>query len=90
VSDTPWQLLAASSARRDIHRLPAKYAAAILELLPVIAANPKRLGKSLRFEYEGRWSARRGPYRIIYGIDEEARTVTILAVGYRAYVYRKR
>jgi mRNA interferase RelE/StbE len=90
VSDTPWQLLAASSARRDIHSLPEKYAAAVLELLPIIAANPKRLGKPLRFEYEGRWSARRGPYRIIYSLDEASRTVTILAIGHRADIYRKR
>jgi mRNA-degrading endonuclease RelE of RelBE toxin-antitoxin system len=90
VSDRPWRLVAASSARRDIQSLPEKYAAAVIELLPIIAANPKRLGKPLRFEYEGRWSARRGPYRIIYKLDETARTVTVLAIGHRADVYRKR
>jgi mRNA interferase RelE/StbE len=90
VNDRPWRLVAAGSARRDIRSLPEKYAAAILELLPVIAANPKRVGKPLRFEYEGRWSARRGPYRIIYSIDEASRTVTVLAIGHRADVYRKR
>ncbi|HEV3035046.1 MAG TPA: type II toxin-antitoxin system RelE/ParE family toxin [Solirubrobacteraceae bacterium] len=90
MSDRPWQLVAASSARRDIQSLPEKYAAAVLELLPVIAGNPKHVGKPLRFEYEGRWSARRGPYRIIYSIDEASRTVTVLAVGHRADVYRKR
>jgi mRNA-degrading endonuclease RelE of RelBE toxin-antitoxin system len=91
VSDRPWQLVAASSARRDIQRLPEKYAAAVLELLPIIAANPRRVGKPLRFEYEGRWSARRGPYRVIYNsIDEASRTVTVLAIGHRADVYRKR
>lgn len=90
MSDSPWRLVAASPARRDIRSLPEKYAAAILELLPIIAANPKRVGKPLRFEYEGRWSARRGPYRIIYNIDEAARTVTVLAVGHRADIYRKR
>jgi mRNA interferase RelE/StbE len=90
VSDRPWQLVAASSARRDIQSLPEKYAAAVLELLPTIASNPKRIGKPLRFEYEGCWSARRGPYRIIYSINEASRTVTVLAVGHRADVYRKR
>jgi mRNA interferase RelE/StbE len=90
VSDRQWQLVAASSARRDIQSLPEKYAAAVLELLPVIAANPKRVGKPLRFEYQGCWSARRGPYRIIYGLDEASRTVTVLAIGHRADVYRKR
>lgn len=90
MSDGPWQLVAASSARRDIQTLPEKYAAAVLGLLPIIAANPKRVGKPLRFEYEGRWSARRGPYRIIYNIDEASRTITVLAIGHRADVYRKR
>jgi mRNA interferase RelE/StbE len=90
VSDRPWQLVAASSARRDIQSLPEKYAAAILELLPIIAANPRRVGKPLRFEYQGCWSARRGPYRIIYNVDEAFRTVTVLAIGHRADVYRKR
>jgi mRNA interferase RelE/StbE len=90
VSDRPWQLVAASSARRDIQSLPEKYAAAVLELLPIVAANPKRVGKPLRFEPEGHWSARRGPYRIIYIIDKASRTVTVLAVGHRADVYRKR
>jgi mRNA interferase RelE/StbE len=90
VSDRPWRLIAASSARRDIQSLPEKYAAAVIELLPIIAANPKRVGKPLRFEYEGRFSARRGPYRIIYSLDEASRTVTVVAVGHRADIYRPR
>lgn len=90
MSDRPWRLIAASSTRRDIRRLPEKYAAAVIELLPIIAANPKRVGKPLRFEYEGRFSARRGPYRIIYSLDEASRTVTVLAVGHRADIYRRR
>lgn len=90
MSGRPWRLIAASSARRDIQRLPEKYAAAVIELLPVIAANPKRVGKPLRFEYEGRFSARRGPYRVIYSLDETSRTVTVLAVEHRADIYRSR
>ena len=47
-------------------------------------------GKPLRFELEGRWVARRGPYRIIYSLDEEERTVRVLAVAPRADAYRTR
>jgi mRNA interferase RelE/StbE len=90
VSESPRRLLVAGTARRDLELVPEKYAAAIVELLPSIAANPHRLGKPLRFEFEGRWAARRGPYRVIYAIDEEARTVTVLAVAHRADVYRRR
>lgn len=90
MSEEPWQLRIAAPAARHIEGLPGKYATAVLELLPAIAANPQRLGKPLRFELEGRWSARRGPYRVIYSIDEETRTVTVLTVAHRADVYRRR
>ena len=88
MSEQPWRLLIAGTARRDLERVPEKFASAVVELLPALAANPKRLGKPLRFELEGRWVARRGPYRLIYAIDEETRIVTVLAVAHRADVYR--
>jgi len=88
VSDEPWRLVVAGPAVSDIERLPAKYATAVIEALGAIAANPRRMGKPLRFELEGRWSARRGPYRVIYTIDDELHTVTVLAVAHRADAYR--
>lgn len=78
------------TARRQLSRLPERYATAVVELLPAIAANPKRLGKPLRFELEGRWAARRGPYRVIYTLDEKEHAVIVLAVAHRADVYRSR
>ena len=90
MSERSWRLIVAGTAGRDIERLPEKYATAIAAMLPTLAANPKRLGKPLRFELEGHWTARRGPYRVIYTLDEEARTVTVLAVAHRADVYRRR
>lgn len=90
MSESPWRIQVAGPAVRDIERLPQKYATAVIEMLSTLAENPKRLGKPLRFELEGRWSARRGPYRVVYKIDEDARLVTVLAVAHRADVYRPR
>lgn len=84
----PWDVRVMGPARRQIERLPAAVAAAVLETLGAIASNPRRLGKPLRFELEGCWSARRGPYRIVYRIDDKTRTVSILAVAHRADIYR--
>jgi mRNA interferase RelE/StbE len=70
--------------------LPESVAAAVIETFGAIGANPQRLGKPLRYELEGLWSARRGPYRIVYTIDRATRTVTIIAVGHRSDVYRRR
>ncbi len=77
-------------ARRRLDRLPISVAGAVIETLGAIASNPRRLGKPLRFDLEGYWSARRGPYRIVYRMDDETRTVLVVAVAHRADVYRPR
>lgn len=89
-SPAPWRLAIAGPARRALARLPEKAAAAVGETLVAVAASPYQLGKPLRFELEGLRVARRGPYRVIYHVDEERRTVTVVAVGHRADVYRRR
>lgn len=90
MSEPQWRLLVRGPARRQIDRLPVSLAAAVIETLGAIAGNPRRLGKPLRFELEGYFSARRGPYRIIYRLDEPTRTISVLAVGHRADIYRPR
>lgn len=80
----------APPARRQIDRLPISAAAAVLETLDAIASNPRRLGKALRFELEGYLSARRGPYRIIYRVDDATCSITVVAVAHRADAYRSR
>ena len=84
-----WQVVIASPAARDIDRLPMRIAAAALEAIHSIAANPRRMGKPLHLELKGQWSARRGPYRIIYSIDGSTDTITITAIAHRADVYRR-
>jgi mRNA-degrading endonuclease RelE of RelBE toxin-antitoxin system len=90
VSDTKWQVRVIPPARRQIDRLPIAVAAAVLETLNAIATNPRRLGKPLRFELADCWSTRRGPYRIIYRIDDARHTVSVFAVAHRADAYRPR
>jgi mRNA interferase RelE/StbE len=90
VSEQPWDVRVMPPARRQLDRLPISVAAAVVETLGAIAGNPRRLGKPLRFELEGHWSARRGPYRIVYRIDDDARTVLVVAVAHRADIYRAR
>lgn len=77
-------------ARRQFDRLPISIAAAVLETLDAIAENPRPLGKSLMLGHEGRFSARRGPYRVIYELDENERLVHVIAIGHRRDVYRRR
>jgi mRNA interferase RelE/StbE len=52
--------------------------------------NPHRVGKPLARELAGYHSARRGAYRVVYRIDERARTVHVVRIDHRADVYRAR
>lgn len=75
------------ASKRALERLPEKVATAAVEFIyGALADNPHRVGKALRFEFEGLHSARRGDYRIIYRIDEEQ--VVIVAIEHRADVYK--
>lgn len=85
-----WRLVVSPAARRGLTRLPDKALFAVLETSEALADNPRRMGKPLHFELEGAFSARRGPYRVIYRIDEETGEVRIVVVGHRADVYRPR
>ena len=88
-ADEPFEIHWAGPARRTLNRLPEKVAAAAVEFIySALATNPHRVGRPLRFELEGRHSAHRGDYRVVYRVDDRRRRVYIEAIGHRADIYR--
>ncbi|HEY1618609.1 MAG TPA: type II toxin-antitoxin system RelE/ParE family toxin [Streptosporangiaceae bacterium] len=84
-----YDLLVTPPARRALDRLPERVAAAIAEFVTGdLVVTPRRVGKPLRRELSGVWSARRGSYRVLYEIDDEIRRVAVLRIDHRADVYR--
>jgi mRNA interferase RelE/StbE len=85
-----YRLEVARSASRAISQeLPESVAAAAVEFMTgPLLANPQRVGKRLRDPLNGRWSARRGQYRVIYTIDIEGEVVTVLHISHRRDSYR--
>jgi mRNA-degrading endonuclease RelE of RelBE toxin-antitoxin system len=76
---------------RHLNRLPEKIRAAVIEaILGTIAGNPQHAGKPLRGELEGMYSARRGDFRIIYEIDDEAKVVLVHRAQHQRRAYRRR
>src|SRR6202165_4982289 len=73
-----------------MHRLPPRVVSAVVEFaFGDLAREPRRVGKPLRREFAGVFSARRGPYRVLYRIDDDRSIVSILRVDHRAGVYRR-
>jgi mRNA-degrading endonuclease RelE of RelBE toxin-antitoxin system len=85
-------LLVTPTVRRALaERLPEPVARAAFDFIngPLLDT-PQRVGKRLQPSLADRHSVRRGTYRIIYRIDENARTVTVVDIDHRDTVYRPR
>ena len=89
MSEPAYRLLMAASAERALARLPEKAAAAVVEFVTgALLESPRGVGHPLRRELSGLWAARRGPYRIVYEIDDKANLISVVRVDHRADVYR--
>jgi mRNA-degrading endonuclease RelE of RelBE toxin-antitoxin system len=88
--DAPYRLRTTPTVRRALaERLPEAVATAAYEFMTgPLLVQPHRVGKRLMPPLDDRLSARRGTYRIIYRVDDRARTVTVVDVDHRRDVYR--
>ena len=78
-----------ASAIRALQRLPESVAAAVSNFLTgPLAEEPRRVGKPLRKNLAGLWTARRGSYRIVYRIDDADSVIVVARIQHRADVYR--
>jgi mRNA interferase RelE/StbE len=85
-----YELVLTPPARRALtEKLPEPVAAAVIEFLTTtLVRQPTRVGKPLRDDLAGIWSARRGTYRVLYRVRDDLREVIVLRVEHRRDVYR--
>lgn len=78
------------AARKALtEQLPETVAVACWEFIRgPLAENPYRVGKPLRGQLEGRFSARRGDFRVIYQIFDNRVVVRVIHISHRRDVYR--
>lgn len=88
--DGRYEVIVSTQVRRALSEiLPSGAAFAVFEFIDgPLAENPHRVGAPLRAPFENCYRARRGPYRVRYLIDDEARVVTVLNVSHRSDAYR--
>lgn len=86
----PYELVLTPPAVRAIRsRLPERVATAVVEFLTgALVTDPRRVGKPLRGDLVGIYSARRGTYRVLYRINDDPREVVVLRIEHRADVCR--
>jgi mRNA interferase RelE/StbE len=81
--------IAGPAARALAESLPPKVATAAYAFITgPLLDTPRRVGKPLDAPLAPAFSARRGAYRILYLLDDKARTVKVTAVRHRSDAYR--
>ena len=88
-SDAYELVVAGPAARAIAEELPEAVAAAVIEFITgSLLVNPRRVGRALRNELAGIFSARRGTFRVLYRIDEDHHEVVVLRVEHRRDIHR--
>ncbi|BAY79624.1 plasmid stabilization system (plasmid) [Nostoc linckia NIES-25] len=82
-----YQIYILRRAQKELKDLPADVYERVIEDIRALAQNPRPLGCLKLTNREG-WRIRIGSYRVIYEIDDDQTTITVLNVGHRRDIYR--
>ena len=75
------------SVEKDIDGIPKRDLRRIISRIRKLARDPRPAGCE-KLSAQERYRVRQGNYRVVYGVDDLARTVTVAKIGHRRDVYR--
>jgi mRNA interferase RelE/StbE len=81
-----YQLFIRPGARKSLASLPKSHYSAVRDAIFALQGNPRPHGCKKLINREG-WRIRVGAYRVIYKIDDDQASVTVMHIGHRSDVY---
>ncbi|MGH7497993.1 MAG: type II toxin-antitoxin system RelE family toxin [Gemmatimonadales bacterium] len=82
-----YSLLIKPSALKELEAIPPKDQRRIVTRIEGLSADPRPSGCEKLSGLE-QYRVRQGDYRVLYSVDDEARSVVFVKVGHRRDVYR--
>ena len=82
-----YTVVLASSAERELKKLPSTLVARILPRLELLASNPRPAGCKKLHSGDREWRIRVGDYRIVYTIDDKKFMIEVTRIRHRSEVY---
>ena len=76
-----------TSAEKELNGLPVKLIKRILGRLEALASNPRPPGCKKLVGGDKEWRIRIGDWRVVYEIDDKAKTVDVTRIAHRREVY---
>lgn len=84
-----YKLVFRKSVSKDLRSIPNKDVARLLQRLEWLQENP-RPADSEKLSGQERYRIRQGIYRVVYEVQDELLVVTVVKVGHRKHVYKRR
>ena len=84
---TSYRVALVSSAEKELQHLPAQVASRIVPRLERLASVPRPAGCKKLKGGDKQWRIRVGDYRVVYEIDDVAKTVDVTRIAHRRDVY---
>lgn len=82
-----YELLIKRSAAKELEALPPTYRRRVAVRIQALSSEPRSPGAE-KLSGQEKYRIRQGDYRVLYEIDDSARTVTIVRIAHRRDVYR--
>ena len=82
-----YSLFFKDSVQKDFDGIPKKDLRKILSRIKVLEIDPRPQGCE-KLTGEDRYRLRQGQFRILYSVEDDKRTVTVVKVGHRKDIYR--
>ena len=83
-----YRIVIKKSAGKELEKIRGKNRIRIIERIRSLAENPRPDGHK-KLSGEEKYRIRQGDYRILYQIQDEIVTVTVVRIAHRKDVYRK-
>lgn len=82
-----YKLAIKASVAKDLRRIPNQHVKRILNRIQLLTDDPRPAGAE-KLTGSEKYRIRQGNYRILYTIEDEIITITIVKVAHRKEVYR--
>jgi len=84
-----YRLLINTSARKELEAVGTRAdRQRLVRRIQALAGEPRPPGCEKSSGSGDRYRVRQGRYRVVYGVDDSSRTVTVVKIGHRRDVYR--
>jgi len=77
------------SAAKELERIPQRARKKIIERIQLLSGDPRPTGMK-KLSGEEKYRIRQGDYRILYLIEDNIVTITVVEIGHRREVYRRK